>query len=189
VTTGRRVALVVAILAVMQGGAVLLYRSVQDSRTRDQRRASFPTERLPGAEVAPSFVTHRLSGEGVNVPPPGASLRIVHFWATWCVPCREEIPSLLRASRELAGVSLVAVAVDDERADIEKFFEGSVPREIVIPADTAAHKLYGVSTLPDTYLVNRNGRLIERIHGARDWSSPAAREHILGLTATKGSPP
>lgn len=188
-TKGTRVALVVAILAGMQGSAVLVYRTVQDSRTRDQRRASFRTERLAGAEIAPSFVTHRLSGEDVDVPPPGTSLRIVHFWATWCVPCREEIPSLLRASRELAGVSLVAVAVDDEPAEIEKFFEGSIPPEVVIPADTAAHKLYGVSTLPDTYLVDRNGRLIERIHGARDWSSPPAREHILGLTATKGSPP
>jgi hypothetical protein len=81
------------------------------------------------------------------------------------------------------------VAVDDVPADIERFFGGAVPPEVVIPADAASHKLYGVSTLPDTYLVNGNGRLIERIHGARDWSSPSAREHIIALTATEDSLP
>lgn len=73
---------------------------------------------------------------------------------------------------------MVAIAVDDDWKDIATFFGGTVPPEVVIETTGAAHKRFGVSTLPDSYLVDRSGKLLERYHGARDWSSDAAREHI-----------
>jgi hypothetical protein len=77
------------------------------------------------------------------------------------------------------GVEVVAIAVEDDWKDIATFFGGTIPPEVIVETDGAAHKRFGVSTLPDTYLVDRNGQVIERYHGARDWSAAAAREHVL----------
>jgi thiol-disulfide isomerase/thioredoxin len=108
-------------------------------------------------------------------------MRIVHFWATWCPPCVKELPSLLAFAREMRerGVEVVAIAVEDDWKDIATFFDGAIPPEVIVETDAAAHKRFGVSTLPDSYLVDRTGKVVERYHGARDWQAPAAREHVL----------
>ena len=102
----------------------------------------------------------------------------MHFWGTWCAPCRRELPGLLAFARSTPGLELVAVAIDDDWASIATFFGGTVPPEVVIATDAATHKRYGASTLPDSYLVDRTGKLVERYHGAREWQSTAARDHL-----------
>ncbi|MCB9508200.1 MAG: hypothetical protein H6697_11135 [Myxococcales bacterium] len=75
----------------------------------------------------------------------------------------------------------VAVAVDDDWTDVRAFFDGDVPPEIVVATDPDVHKRCGVSTLPDSYVVDRAGILVERFHGERDWRATAARDHLLGF--------
>jgi len=96
-------------------------------------------------------------------------------------PCVKELPSLLAFARETRerGIEAVAIAVEDDWKAISAFFGGSVPPEVIVETDGAAHKRFGVSTLPDTYLVEPAGKVVERYHGARDWRAHAAREHIL----------
>jgi len=148
---------------------------------RAAKRVYRPTERLGTGEAAPAFAASRRNGTAVAISWPSPRPRLVHFWGTWCAPCRRELPSLLAFARGTPGVELVAVAIDDEWASIERFFGGEIPPEVVIPADAATHRRYGASTLPDSYLVDRTGRLVERYHGARDWQSAAAREHLQPL--------
>lgn len=183
-TRRRRIVLVVAALAALQAGALITYRAVESARTADRRADRFAVDALSATEAAPPFEAVRADGGVMSVTWPAPRVRVVHFWATWCEPCRDELPGLLATARELhdRGLEVIAVAVDDDWREIGAFFGGEPPPpHVVIVPGNDAHKRYGVSTLPDTYVVSRPGRLIERMHGARDWRARAAREHLLGL--------
>jgi thiol-disulfide isomerase/thioredoxin len=184
VTRRWRILLALAILVALQLGALLAYRAVEASR---RPRVTFAAEPLRG-DAAPAFEAARADGAAVSVRWPAAPVRLVHFWATWCAPCRDELPGLLAFGRALRGhgLEVVAVAVDDEWSDIAAFFGGAVPPEVVRARDPAAHKRFGVSTLPDSYAVDPGGRLVERFHGARDWRSSAARAHFVHLLEQAG---
>lgn len=178
-----RVAVAVAALAVIQVAGYLVYRAVERSRAARAPAAAFADERLRGTESAPRLDGARVDGSPVTMHGPADRIRVVHFWATWCKPCRTELPGLLALSRELRarGIDVVAVAVDDDWTNIRAFFDDNVPSEVVVAVDPGLHKRFGVSTLPDTYLVDRSGRLVARLHGARDWRSDAARNYLLGF--------
>ncbi|MBE7448965.1 MAG: TlpA family protein disulfide reductase [Kofleriaceae bacterium] len=188
-TRPARIAVAIVALAALQGAAYLAYRAVERSRAPRAAAVRFEGERLRGNEAAAALEGVRADGSRVVIAWPSDRIRVVHFWATWCKPCRTELPGLLALSRELhpRGVDIIAVAVDDEWNDIRAFFDGDVPPEVVVATDAAVHKRFGVSTLPDSYVVDRAGTLVERFHGERDWRAPAARDHLLDFT--NASPP
>lgn len=178
-TRRARIAVTIGVLAVVQVTAVAIYFAVERSRT-SAPAPRFAAQRLSDPEPAPTIVGARADGSAVTLAWPARSARIVHFWATWCEPCRKELPSLLAFAREVRGVEVVAIAVDDDWKAIASFFAGEVPPEVVVESSGAAHRRFGVSTLPDTYLVEQGGTLVERYHGAREWQTEAARDHVLG---------
>ncbi|KAB2910661.1 MAG: TlpA family protein disulfide reductase [Kofleriaceae bacterium] len=184
-TRPARVAIAIAVLAAFQVAAYLVYRAVERARAPRAPAARFEGETLRGAEAAPLLDGTRADGSAVAITWPSDRIRVVHFWATWCKPCRTELPGLLALARGLRddGIDLVAVAVDDSWSDIRAFFDGDVPPEVMVTTDPEVHKRFGVSTLPDTYVVDRTGNLVERFHGARDWRAAAAREHLRALVA------
>jgi thioredoxin-like negative regulator of GroEL len=94
---------------------------------------------------------------------------LVHFWATWCEPCGEELPRLLEFGRA-KQVALVLVSVDESWQVIRHFFGGDPPPEVVLDHAGEARSAFAVSTLPDTYLLDRRGRTVARFHGPKDWS-------------------
>jgi thiol-disulfide isomerase/thioredoxin len=181
VTRRTRIAITIGVLAVIQLAAVAIYFAVERSRTAAPG-PRFAAERLSDPDPAPTIAGVRADGSTVTLAWPARGARLVHFWGTWCEPCRKELPSLLAFARDMRerGVEVVAIAVDDDWKDIATFFDGKVPSEIVVETSGAVHKRFGVSTLPDTYLVDQAGKLVERYHGARDWQADAAREHVLG---------
>lgn len=182
-TRGKRVAVVVGVLVALQVLALVVYRAVERSRGGTSKTARFEAERLDGSSTAPALAGMRVDRSRVAITWPSARMQLVHFWATWCEPCRDELPGLLAFARDMRtrGVDVVAIAVDDNWKDIRTFFAGTVPPEVVVLDDATAHKRFGVSTLPDTYLIDRAGRLVERYLGARDWRTAAAREHLLSV--------
>lgn len=105
--------------------------------------------------------------------PAGHSL--VHFWATWCAPCVKELPALLDAA-EAEGVPLLAVT-DEPWPVVERFFGGGVPGGIVRDPAADAAARWGVSGLPDTFVV-QDGRIVARMGGPRDWTSARARTFL-----------
>lgn len=176
---GRRVALGVAVLITLQAAAVGIYLAVDRSRGHPAG-AAFRVEQVRGESRAANIVLERADRTRVSVHDLGGRARLVHFWATWCPPCIEELPGLLATARELAddGLVLVAISMDDDWAEIRAFFDGEVPSEVYRAVDPGAHETYDVISLPDTYLVSGDGRLRMRYGGARDWRSGAARSHL-----------
>ena len=101
----------------------------------------------------------------------------VNFWATWCAPCREEAPSLERLYRalradgfEVLGISIDASADDAAVEAFAREFDLTFP--IPRDADKRVYGAYRVSGVPETFLVDREGRVLERFVGPQDWDDP-----------------
>lgn len=168
--------LVVVLLAALQALAFVVYRHVEHTKTAAPV-AAFEYERLVPGQRAPELELERMDGSSRRLAELGDRWVLVHFWATWCPPCREELPGLLELSQQLSvngRFELVAVAVNEPWEAIHPFFGGKTPASVV--RDRAdAHKRFGVSTLPDTFLVAPGGTLVLRFSGARAWRSEDAR--------------
>ncbi|MBW2253779.1 MAG: TlpA family protein disulfide reductase [Deltaproteobacteria bacterium] len=91
---------------------------------------------------------------------------VVHFWATWCPPCLDELPALL-AWAERSGATVIAASVDTEWLRVERFLSGTVPAPVVL-VDAEAPRTWGAEALPTTFLV-REGRITHMARGAVDW--------------------
>lgn len=105
---------------------------------------------------------------------------LVHFWATWCTPCREELRSLEYFARRYQGkLEILAITVDDEWSEVERFFAGQKPTFTLLwdPQRQVAAE-YGTEKFPETYLVDPRGKIHSKFVGARDWNSQAA-SHLL----------
>ncbi len=184
----RRTLIGVGVLVLVQASAIVVYLAVRGARSGDTRQPLAVETLQPRAAPALAF-EHPDKSVGTLANLRGKFV-MVHFWATWCEPCRKELPGLLRVTDELARThpfELLAVSVDDEWSEIETFFAGKVPQSIVRPEGTDVHRLFGASTLPDSYLVDAAGNLVIRYGGARDWSLPQARE-LLEESIDAGSP-
>lgn len=116
---------------------------------------------------------------------------LLHFWATWCVPCRTELPELLAVGRELSGargLDVVAVATDADWPAVRAFFGDKVPPEVHLDLGGAAARAYEVSGLPDTYLVGPDGIARYRLAGARQWTNDTARAFLERFAQDGGNP-
>ena len=86
------------------------------------------------------------------------------------------VPALLNFAQGSQGLTLLAISEDRDWKTVQEYFDGQPPSEVVWDAAGEGEELYEVSTLPDTYLIDPQGRLVLRFGGPRDWSSPNAKE-------------
>jgi len=140
--------------------------------------------RYKGAPEAPDFSLPTLEGQTVTLSALRGQVVFLNFWATWCPPCREEMPSIERLHRAFKDQGLVVLAVDvDEGAGVVarfvKDFRLSFP--VLLDTGSAVTPRYGVVGLPTTILVDRRGRIVGGAVGPRDWASPAGRALIRSL--------
>lgn len=112
----------------------------------------------------------------------------LNFWASFCEPCREEMPSMESLVRqyENRGLTMVAVSVDDGWADVDRFMASFLPGHrsamtvLLDESESTMHR-YGTELLPETYIIDRDGRIVARFVGDYDWGNPQARQIIEGL--------
>lgn len=181
--TARWGALALAILAA-QVGAVFVYRAVDRQRGTPPSASTFTHERLT-PRPAPDLELLGPDGSRQRLSTYRGSSVLLHFWGTWCPPCKAELPALLALGRDLerdGGPRVIAVATDPDWEAISRFFDGQVPSQIVRDANGDAAAAFDLSTLPDTYLVSAEGQLVLRFGGARDWSNERAKSLLLEAT-------
>jgi thiol-disulfide isomerase/thioredoxin len=100
---------------------------------------------------------------------------LVNFWATWCPPCREEMPSLSRLAQSFdpRSFEVVTVSVDDGWDPVDKFLAGSkVPFRVVLDEGAKVSRTYGTTKFPESYLLDKDGKLRLKFTGPRNWMDP-----------------
>jgi thiol-disulfide isomerase/thioredoxin len=113
---------------------------------------------------------------------------LLNFWATWCEPCEREMPAMQRLHDKLGpeGLRLVAVSVDESAEVIDQFrarFRLTFP--ILWDADKRASDAYQTYRYPETLLIGRDGIVVERYIGPREWDSPLYEARLRRLIEGK----
>jgi thiol-disulfide isomerase/thioredoxin len=131
--------------------------------------------------VAPDFELVDLGGRAVRLSDFRGRVVLVNFWATWCAPCREEMPALGTLAKDLGPLGLTVVAVNHKegKSVIETFLrEGKLTILVVMDKDGRVAERYQVHALPATFIVNRQGKVVGTVLGSRDWVGPDARDYL-----------
>ena len=109
---------------------------------------------------------------------------LLNFWATWCAPCEHEMPAMQRLHERLAadGFELLAVSVDTTDAEVRAFRDRlGLSFPILLDPERKASTLYQTFRYPESLLIDRNGVVVERYVGPREWDEPLYMERIQEL--------
>ena len=109
---------------------------------------------------------------------------VLNFWATWCPPCIEETPSLVRMQARLKdkGVVVVAVSIDADDAEYHRFLKDYGVNMVTVRDEARkAATLYGTFGWPESYVIDRNGVIRRKFIGAVDWTSPEVTDYLSKL--------
>ena len=124
--------------------------------------------------AAPDF-TVRDSEHAVSLSQLKGRVVVLNFWATWCPPCIEEMPSLVRMQQRMQakGVTVLAVSVDVDDSNYRRFLKDhNVSLLSVRDPNQKSNALYGTFKFPETYIIDRNGVMRRKFIGAVDWTEP-----------------
>jgi len=146
---------------------------------------------------APPFELVAMDGSRVSLSQLQGKVVFVNFWATWCPPCRDEMPSMIELGRQLESrhpgkFKMVAISVDDGWDPVKEYFSsppfGGPPAGVTVALDTSAQsaRAYYCTArgfcpdikFPETYIVDSKGKLVGYVVGPRDWAQPEAFEYL-----------
>ena len=136
--------------------------------------------------MAPRFSLRNLKGNMEGLDDHLGKVIVVNFWATWCVPCVKEMPSFENFYRRYRSQGLTLLAVSLDKGDSTKVQEFADKYKLSFPilldAEGVAEKLYPSFSIPFTYVIDKQGRVVARVDGAKNWESSEtfeAVEHLL----------
>ena len=146
-----------------------------------QEKVSGAVEQKP----APDIRINGLNGTSLKLSDLKGKVVLLNFWATWCPPCREEIPSMMKLNSSMAGkpFQMVAVSIDDGgKTAIESFFkESGYMLPAYVDVDNKAARDYGITGVPETFVIDKNGIIVKKVIGALAWDSPDTHAFLEGL--------
>lgn len=134
--------------------------------------------------VAPDFTLKDLKGTQVTLKNFKGRVVFLNFWATWCPPCRREMPSMERLYKQLKDRDFTMLAVDMQESEkrVRAFIsEFSLSFPVLLDLNGDISSLYGIVGLPTTYIIDREGKIIGKAVGPRDWSSQESKQLFQSL--------
>ncbi len=134
---------------------------------------------------APDFTLSDLSGHTVRLANLKGRVVFLNVWATWCQPCREEMPSMEALYQRMHGpdFEMVAASADEGgKGVVEEFVrQMQLTFPVLLDPEGQLATRYGVTGFPETFIIDRNGRVVAHELGPRAWSSPESREALQRL--------
>jgi peroxiredoxin len=138
-------------------------------------------------ELAPDLTLENLQEESVTLSHFRGKVVLLNFWGAFCGPCRAEMPSMERLHEVFADKDFVILAVhvgQGSRQDVKAFLEKKpYSFSILFDPDAKAQGYYGVYRIPETFLIDKSGKIVERHIGSRDWSSVEMLNRIFSLVS------
>ena len=178
------VALLYTALFGVANGGVADTAALEALRDGDMRKLVFHAEPVDGSDEV--FIGE--DGSEMTLAAYDGQIVVLNFWATWCAPCRKEMPYLDALQMQMGGDDLQVVTIAtgrNPRPAMERFFAETGVENLPLHADPrqSLARSFGVLGLPATLILDREGREIARMQGEADWSSDSAVAILTALVA------
>lgn len=146
------------------------------------KKSAVATEKSLAPDVS---VTSLANGSSLKLSDLKGKVVLLNFWATWCPPCREEIPSMMKLNSFMSGkpFQMVAISIDEGgKPAIDSFFkESGFSLPTYLDESGASAKSYGITGVPESFIIDKKGVLVKKIIGGFAWDSPEAVSFLEGL--------
>ena len=173
----RQIFIVVVLLLV--GGSLYL-GSASSSRPNQE-----PAKIADIGDSAPDFQLEDTSGNKVSLVDLRGKVVLVNFWATWCPPCRAEMPSMEKLNKAMANDDFVmlAINVEEDGRTVMPAFLKKTPHTFPILYDDqgTVQELYGVYRFPESFVIRKDGVIDDKVTGAIDWAHPETIAYFKDL--------
>ncbi len=173
-----RLVLIMIVILLVCGSVYLVTAS-------SSRPAYEPAKIVDMGDPAPDFTLEDTDGNKVSLTDLRGKVVLVNFWATWCPPCRAEMPSMDKLNEAMAGEDFVMLAINVEengRSVVPEFLKKSTYKFSVLYDDQGiVQNLYGVYRFPESYVIRKDGVIDDKVIGAIDWAHPTTVEYFKDL--------
>ena len=139
---------------------------------------------LPEGTAIVDFELESLHGEKIRLSGLNGKVIFLNFWATWCGPCRAEMPSMQKLSDRFLekGLEIVAVDLQERKETVREFAEEfGLSFHVLLDTTGEVGAIYGARSIPTTYIVDRQGNVVAGTIGGREWDTPELLAYFEAL--------
>ncbi len=136
-------------------------------------------------KIAPAFTIHD-GAQAVSLSQYRGQIVLINFWASWCPPCVDELPSLLALHHRLPSLAILGVSIDSDPQAYRNFlaqYRIDFPT-VRDPSQNTMHR-YGTAQIPESYLIDRSGHIVRKYVSEQDWTSPEIVGTLAAMLKTK----
>jgi peroxiredoxin len=133
---------------------------------------------------APDFTLKDTNGRSVSLSSHKGKVVLINFWATWCPPCKAEMPSMNKLYNEIKarGFEVIAVSTDNSLSTVKDFLaKNRLDFPVLFDENKTVARQYHVFSMPATFLIDRNGMIVDKFFGEEEWTDPDIRKKIEKL--------
>ena len=147
----------------------------------------FPVE---VGSTAPTFqATDLRTGKATTLADYKGQVVLLNVWATWCEPCKIEMPSMEQLEKEMGpqGLKIVAVSIDEGTPDVVRQFARDYGLTFRILQDRSGHiqRIYQTTGVPESFVINRQGKIVKKVVGPTDWDGTVNKDLVRRLLAQR----